>query len=309
LTVKVGVVGVGYLGRHHARIYSELEGVELTSIADIDAGKADEISSQYGSNAYSDYRRIVDDVEAVSIVTPTSLHYEIAMHFLDLGKDVLIEKPITTSVSDAEAIIRVAEEKGCIVQVGHLERFNPAVVAVAEFVEDPVFFESERVSPFLGRALDVDVTLDLMIHDIDIVMSLLNGAGVSDFRVVGAKVLTDKIDVAKAWIEFTDGTTALITASRISGEKQRKLKIYQKDSFVMLDYQKMMIKRYLRSDDGIVSEDIDVMDKEPLKEELADFIDCVRTRRSPRVSAQEGRDALEVALGISEKINNSGGRK
>jgi predicted dehydrogenase len=309
LSVKVGVIGVGYLGQHHARIYSEMEGVELVAVVDTDAGRGGEISSRYGCKAYADYREAIDGLQAVSIATPTSFHFDVAMDCLNAGKDVLIEKPITTTVAEADAIIEVAERKNALVQVGHLERFNPAVVAVSELVDKPEFIESERVSPFLGRGVDVDVTLDLMIHDIDIVMSLLGEAVVRDIKVVGARVLTDKVDVAKAWIEFDGGVTALITASRISGEKQRKLKVYQGDSYVMLDYQKMNIRRFYKAAEGIESESIDVKEKEPLKEELVDFISCVRDRRRPKVSGKEGRDALEVALNITDKIRNKGGRR
>jgi predicted dehydrogenase len=280
----------------------------LIAIVDTDAERGSEISEKFGCKAYTDYREVLDDVQAVSIATPTSFHFDVAMDCLNAGKDVLIEKPITNTVAEANALIEIAERKNAFVQVGHLERYNPAVVAVSNLVGRPEFIESERIAPFQSRGTDVDVTLDLMIHDIDIVMSLLGGAAVKDVRVVGARVLTEKIDVAKAWIEFEGGVTALITASRVSGEKQRKLKIYQEDSFVMLDYMKMDIKRYYRSDEGIASESVHVEEKEPLKEELVDFIECVRERRRPKVSGKEGRDALEVALDITAKIMKSGGR-
>jgi predicted dehydrogenase len=310
LSLKIAVIGAGYLGSHHARIISGLEGAELAAVVDTDLVRAEEVSAAYGCKAYTDYRKTLDDVQAVSIVTPTVYHHDIAIDCLRAGKDVLIEKPITATVAEADSIIKEAEKQNAIVQVGHLERYNPAVVKVAEFISKPVFIESERVSPFPNRGLDVDVTLDLMIHDIDIVMSLLEGAAVKDVRVVGAKVLTDKFDVAKAWIEFQGGVTALITASRISGQKQRKLKLYQEDSFVMLDYMNKSITRHFKKDaeNGIASESLVIEDKEPLKEELIDFVKCVKERRRPRVSASEGRDALEVALRITNSIRNSGGQ-
>lgn len=311
MSVRVAVIGVGYLGSHHARIFSELEGAELAAVVDIDPARAEEASAAYGCPAYTDYRKALDDVQAVSVVTPTIYHHDIAMGCLRAGKDVLIEKPITATVAEADSIMNEAEKQNAILQVGHLERYNPAVVKVAEFIKKPVFIESERVSPFPNRGLDVDVTLDLMIHDIDIVMSLLEGAVVEDVRVVGAKVLTDKFDVVKAWVEFRGGVTALITASRISGRKRRKLKIYQEDSFVVLDYIKMNITRYFKKDseNGIASESLDIEEREPLKEELVDFIGCVKERRRPRVSAVEGRDALAVALRITDGIRNSGGKR
>jgi predicted dehydrogenase len=309
VSIRVAVIGAGYLGRHHARIFSGLEGAELAAVVDIEPARAEEVSAAYGCPAHTDYRNVLDDVQAVSVVTPTIFHYDIAMGCLRAGKDVLIEKPITATVEEADLIINEAEKRNAIVQVGHLERYNPAVVKVAEFIKRPEFIESERVSPFPNRGLDVDVTLDLMIHDIDIVMSLIEGAVVKDVRVVGAKVLTDKFDVAKAWVEFEGGVTALITASRISGQKQRKLKIYQEDSFVVLDYMKRNITRHFRKDSGnsIASESLDIEDREPLKEELIDFVKCVKERRIPKVSAVEGRDALDVALRITNGIRNSGG--
>jgi predicted dehydrogenase len=307
--LRIAVIGVGYLGSHHARILSEMEGTELVAAVDIDNARAEKISAAYGCQAYADYREALDDVQAVSIATPTVYHHDIAMGCLRAGKDVLIEKPITATVAEADSIINEAEKRNAIVQVGHLERYNPAVVKIAEFIKKPEFIESERVSPFPDRGLDVDVTLDLMIHDIDIVMSLLEGAVVEDVRVVGAKVLTNKFDVAKAWVEFQGGVKALITASRISGRKQRMLKVYQEDSFVMLDYMNMNITRYFKKDseNGIASETLDIENKEPLKEELIDFVKCVKERLKPRVSAKEGRDALKVALRITDSIRNSGG--
>jgi predicted dehydrogenase len=307
--LRIAVIGVGYLGSHHARILSEMDGTELVAVVDINNARAEKISAAYGCQAYADYREALDDVQAVSIATPTVYHHDIAMGCLRAGKDVLIEKPITATVAEADSIINEAEKRNAIVQVGHLERYNPAVVKIAEFIKKPEFIESERVSPFPNRGLDVDVTLDLMIHDIDIVMSLIEGAVVEDVRVVGAKVLTDKFDVAKAWVEFQGGVKALITASRISGRKQRMLKVYQEDSFVMLDYMNMNITRYFKKDseNGIASETLDIENKEPLKEELIDFVKCVKERLRPRVSAKEGRDALQVALRITDSIRNSGG--
>lgn len=306
MSIKVGVIGVGYLGQHHARIYSELQGVELVAVSDTDLDRAREIASRYNCKALADYRHILHDVEAVSIVTPTSTHYDIALDCLEAGKDILIEKPITATVAEADALIEEAEKRDSIIQVGHLERYNPAVVALSELVKDTEFVESERVAPFVERALDVDVTVDLMIHDIDIVMSLLGVSSVRDVRVVGAKVLTDKLDVAKAWVEFEGDITALITASRIARAKQRLLKLYQKDSYVVLDYQEMKIRKYFRSGNTIGHETIEVQGREPLKEEIEDFIDCVKERRRPRVSASEGRNALDIALVITNNIKGAG---
>ena len=299
--MRVGVIGVGYLGQHHARIYSEIEDSELAAVVDIDKKRADEFAQKYGGEAYSDYRDILDKVDALSIVTPTIYHYCIALDCLRAGKDILIEKPITVNVRDADKLITESQKMGCIIQVGHLERYNPAILAASEMVKEPVFIESERLSPFLGRGTDVDVTLDLMIHDVDIILSFIS-LPVKEIRAVGAKVLTDKIDVAKAWIEFENGCAALATVSRLSPEKRRRLKIFQKDSYISIDYQNSELKRYFRTKEGISFDVKKPKNKEPLREELKDFISCIKERRRPRVSAVEGREALKIVLEITEMI-------
>ena len=301
MAVKVGVIGVGYLGQHHARIYSEVEEAELVAVTDIDRDKAAAFAEKHRCEASSDYREILSKVDALSIVTPTTSHFKIALACLQAGKDVLIEKPITVTVKEADELIDEAKKRDCIIQVGHLERYNPAILAAADFFSEPLFIESERLSPFFERATDVDVTLDLMIHDIDIMLSLI-AEPVKTIRAVGAKVLTDKIDVAKAWLEFENGCVALATVGRLSPDKSRRLKVFQKDSYISIDYQSSEIKRFTRTEEGISSDIIKPEKKEPLKEELKDFIRCVRQRRRPTVSAYEGRHALKVVLEINEMI-------
>jgi predicted dehydrogenase len=305
LAVRVGVIGVGYLGQHHARIYHEIEDTELTAVVDIVKKKADAFADKYGCESYTNYKDLLHKVDALSIVTPTTSHYCIALDCLKAGKDILIEKPITLTVKEADKLITASEKRGCIIEVGHLERYNPAVLAASEMIKKPLFIESERLSPFLGRGTDVDVTLDLMIHDIDIILSLISSP-VKDIRAVGAKVLTDKIDVAKAWLAFENGCIALATVSRLSPEKQRRLKVFQKDSFISIDYQNLEIKRHFRTKEGISFNVTTPENKEPLREELKDFISCVKERRRPRVSAVEGRAALKIVLEISEMIKRQG---
>lgn len=311
MDLDVGVIGVGYLGRHHARIYSALDGVRLKGVCDTDSGTAGEIAQKYGTTAYGDYKELLPHVGALSIASPTGTHFDIAMQCLKAGKDVLIEKPITESVGEADQLIDEARKRGLIIQVGHLERFNPAVTVLAELMDEPVFFESERVSPFIERASGMDVTIDLMIHDIDIVMSLLGGSGTGDtelidMKVMGAKVMSEKFDVAKAWLEFRDGRAALITASRLAPEKKRSLKVFQKNSYIVLDYQGMSIMKYFKDGAVMASEKIRVKEKEPLKEELISFARCVSTRGTPVVSATDGRNALKIALEITERIEDGG---
>jgi predicted dehydrogenase len=304
VAIKIGVIGVGYLGQHHARIYSELENVELTAV-DIVEEKAHEVAEHYGCESCCDYKQILNKVDALSIVTPTATHYSIALDCLKAGKDILIEKPITENIEEADQLINEAEKRGCVLQIGHLERYNPAVLAASEIINDPLFIESERLAPFLGkggRGTDIDVTLDLMIHDVDIILSLVTHP-VNEIRAVGAEILTDKIDVAKAWLRFDNGCAALATVSRLSPEKQRRLKVFQKDSYLLIDYVNSEIKQYFRNEEGTISyHAIKPENKEPLKEELKDFIRCIETRTRPKVSGIEGRNALQVVLEISDII-------
>jgi len=304
MSLNVAVVGVGYLGKHHARIYSALEDVNLVAIVDPDHGAAASAVSEYVGRAVSDFRDVLDDVDALSIVTPTSLHYDVSLECLRAGKHLLIEKPITSTVDEADALIDAAGANGCIVQVGHLERYNPAVMAVREMVDSPGFIECKRTAPFQPRGTDVDVTLDLMIHDIDIVLSLLDGREITDIRVVGMKVLTGKIDYARASMEFEGGAKALITASRIAMDKKRTMDILHKDSIMHVDYMNMTIKRSIKHDGGMEYESVGLESHEPLKEEIADFVKCVRDGTRPLVSAVEGRRALKVALEITGMIED-----
>ncbi len=303
--LNIGVIGVGYLGQHHARIYSGLEGVRLVGVVDIDMGRAEEIAKKYGCNAYTDYREILDKVDALSIVTPTISHYHIAMDCITAGKHVLIEKPITNSVEEADRLIEESQKRDIIIQVGHLERFNPVFPVILRLVNKPIFIETERLSPFLGRGIDVDITLDLLIHDIDIILALLKSdkpVSIKDIKATGSKVMTENIDIAKAWIDFDNGSQALLTASRISFEKSRKLKIFQEDAYFLVDYQNMEIKRFFMDGEKINHESININKEEPLKEEIRDFIDCIINRRRPIVSAMEGRDAIRIALEINRII-------
>lgn len=304
--IRVGVIGVGYLGQHHARIYSELGretgDIALTAVVDADKGRAEEIAQKYGGTAYADYRDMLGQVDALSIVTPTTMHHRIAMDCISAGKDLMIEKPITTTIEEAEEVIQASEQAGVIVQIGHLERFNPVMEALKPLLDHPTFLEAERVSPFLGRGTDVDITLDLMIHDIDIVLSLLEGNAVRSVTATGSRVLTGTIDFAKAWLGFEGGVHALFTASRVAADKSRRLTVFQKDSYMIVDYQNLEIKRFFKGDGKLLNETITVERKEPLKEELKDFVACIGARSRPRVCAIKGRNALKVALQIGEKI-------
>ena len=301
MAVRVGVIGVGYLGQHHARIFSGLEGVELVGVADTETLKAGEIADKHGCKPFADYTDLVGACDALSIVTPTTTHHAIAMVCLNAGKDLFIEKPITESLEEARAIIEAAEKNGLILQVGHLERYNPAIVAATGMIKAPKFIEAERLSPFLGRGTDVDVTLDLMIHDIDIVLSMVRSK-VKEIRATGDSVITGKIDVVKAWLEFESGCKALVTASRLATEKSRKLRIHQEDSYISIDYQSQEVRRYFKHGTDVSFDVVKSENKEPLKEELRDFISCLQSRRKPVVTGKEALDALEIVLKISEML-------
>jgi predicted dehydrogenase len=301
VAVRVGVIGVGYLGQHHARIFSGIDGVELVGVADTETVQAGKIAEKYGCKPFADYTDLVGACDALSIVTPTTTHHAIAMVCLNAGKDLFIEKPITESLEEARAIIEAAEKNGLILQVGHLERYNPAIVAATEMIKAPKFIEAERLSPFLGRGTDVDVTLDLMIHDIDIVLSMVRSK-VKEIRATGDSVMTGKIDVVKAWLEFESGCKALITASRLATEKSRKLRIHQEDSYISIDYQSQEVRRYFKHGTDISFDVVKPENKEPLKEELRDFISCVLSRKRPMVSGKEAMDALEIVLKINEML-------
>jgi predicted dehydrogenase len=304
LSVKIGVIGVGYLGQHHARIFSGLDDVELVCVCDMNSERSKEISGAYGCSAFQSYADMIGVCDALSIVTPTTTHHKVAMECLDAGKDVFIEKPITEDIVEATTLVSLAEKKGLILQVGHLERYNPAVIVAAGLIQRPRFIEAERLSPFLGRGTDVDVTLDLMIHDIDILLSIVKKP-LKDFRVAGGSIMTDKIDAAKAWLEFEDGCNALLTASRLSQEKKRTLKIFQQDSYISVDYQRQEVGHYVKKGSEISSNIIKPEHREPLREELRDFVHNIVTREKPLVSGREATAALEIALAITAAIRKA----
>lgn len=304
MTISVGVIGVGYLGQHHARIFSELEGVELVGVSDIDVPRGEEIAQRYGCRFVPGHEELIGLCDALSIAATTPSHHRLAADCLRAKKDLFIEKPIAETVEEAREIVEMAARTERILQVGHLERYNPAVIEASRMIRAPRFVESERLSPFLGRGTDVDVTIDLMIHDIDIVMSIVNSK-VRDIRAIGESVLSGKIDVVKAWIDFENGCAALITASRLAPEKVRKLRVYQKDAYLLIDYQNQEVRRYFKVGGEISMDVVKPGNREPLKEELRDFVDCVRERRKPPVSGSEALEALEIALRITSMLTRT----
>jgi predicted dehydrogenase len=306
--LRVGVVGVGYLGRFHARIYADMPDVDLVGVVDVDAARAQEIAQQYGARAYTDTHDLLGQVDAVSIVVPTVHHARVARPFLERGVHMLMEKPIAPTLEESQELVQLAEQAGVIFQVGHLERFNAGIMELAARVRRPRFLEVHRLGTFVDRATDVDVVIDLMIHDIDIVMSLIQ----SDIRNIaanGISVITPHVDIANARIEFDNGAVANVTASRVSNKKLRRIRIFSQDNYYGLDYidQKLEIVRAVPDAAGgkwpkIVTESLAIAPHPPLDTELAHFVHAVRTRTPPLVTGRVGLEALRVALLVKEKI-------
>jgi predicted dehydrogenase len=304
--LRAAVVGVGHLGRHHARILSSIEGATLTAVVDTNEQRAAEIAAGVGARAFTNARDIVDQVDLVSIATPTDTHAEIASLFLDRGIPVLVEKPLARSVDEADAIIRAAARTGAVLAVGHTERFNPAVIAARPAVKAPGFIEVHRLGTFPERSLDIDVVFDLMIHDLDLVLSIVQSE-VESLEAVGVPVLTDRADIANARIRFASGCVANITASRISRDRTRKIRFFQRDAYISIDCgaKEAEVYRLVRHADRrptIEGGKIDVPDSEPLRNELQDFVDAVRTRRAPLVGGADGRRAVALAADITERM-------
>ena len=314
--IKVGVVGVGYLGQFHAEKYAKIEGVELVGVVDIDSTRAREIAKRHRTQPFFRHSDLYDKVQAVSIAVPTPSHYSIAKDFLLRGIDVLLEKPISTTLEEADELIQSAESKDLILQIGHLERFNGAMLALEGMVQDPVFIESNRLGPFLMRGTEVDVVLDLMIHDLDIILSWVQSK-VKWLHSVGIPVLTPHIDIANVRVEFENGCTANLTASRVSRERVRKIRLFQPKGYLSIDFlsQKVIYAgKKEEAEEGklpkIVIRKIPVKKVDPLKMEMESFLQSVRDRRPPRVTGGEGKQALDVALqivqGIKELIKKRG---
>ncbi len=300
--IRIAVIGVGYLGYHHTRILKELDDVELVGVIDINAERAKAVGEEFGVPYYISYDDVLNKAEAFVISTPTVTHFEIAKNLIENDKHVLIEKPVTATVSQAKELIELKKKTDKIVTVGHIERFNPALKSFKNKVEFPFYFISERLGRFSNRALDVDVIKDLMIHDIDIVFSLVRGK-CKDIRAVGIPVVTDKIDIANVIIEFEGGSVANLTASRVSAEKVRKVRIFQRSSYFNLDYtiQEVYVTRVYKN--NIKRTAIDVKKEEPLKLELENFVNAIKGEEKQEISLEEGAFALQIAEKISRLIN------
>lgn len=325
--LKVGVVGIGHLGKIHARVYSELPSVDLVAVADINEEEASSAASKYGCEAFLDYRDMIDKVDAVSVVVPTDLHFQVSSDFIRAGKHVIVEKPMTLNLKESEDLVALSRENGIVMQVGHVERFNPAVVAVQEYIETPRFIECDRISAFSFRSMDVGVVLDMMIHDIDIVLAFVD-APVKEIDAIAVSVVGQHEDMANARIAFENGCIANLRASRISRKTMRKIRIFQEDTYVSLNYgthkaqvfkktgsfdpkvllefkknalsvkdaQEMMFRKIL------TIHEIDIVFEEPLKKELESFVQSIKDGIEPVVSGELGLKTMQIATHILEAI-------
>ncbi len=309
MTIRCAVIGVGYLGKFHAQKYAALDSAELVAVVDPDVEAATALADELGCQHCIAHDDILDQVDAVSIVAPTTLHHQIASDCLRRGIHVLLEKPITTTVAEAEELVALAKAHSAVLQVGHLERFNPAIMALGDRLSDQVrFIESHRLAPFKPRATDVSVMLDLMIHDIDIILNLVKSE-VSDIRASGASVLSDSVDIANARLEFANGCVANVTASRISQKSERKMRIFQQNHYLTVDFQEKVLDVYSRGDEemfpgvpDITHDQLSGGESDALLLEIKDFLSAISHGHAPVVTGEDGKRALETAIRISALV-------
>lgn len=306
--IRIGVIGTGYLGRLHARVLSEMPEVHLIGFVEPDDGAAAEVEEKLGARRFPAVSDLAGEISAAVVATSTGAHAVVAGELLERGVDVLIEKPITSTVGEARRLIALARERGRIIQVGHVERYNPAIVAAIPHIGETRYVEADRIGVFSGRSLDIDVLLDLMIHDLQLVLSLV-GSGVAAIHAVGVPVLTDRVDMANVRLELESGAVANLTASRVSNERVRKFRLFGSDSYLSVDTKEQAVHGYrlLRSAKGARIEPLEltVEKKEPLRAELEAFAKCVVTRERPLVAGEDGLDALELAVLVGEEIDRS----
>jgi len=308
--LRVGVVGIGYLGKFHVEKYASIPGVQIMGLVDRIFPRAKEWADRLGTKPFSDYRELLGSVDAVSVVVPTDQHHRVAKDFLESGSDVLLEKPISSTLQEAEDLIATAKKFGRVLQVGHLERFNPAIQAAWDKIRAPLFIESHRLTPFRGRGIEVDVVLDLMIHDLDIILHMVRSK-VEHIHAVGVPVLTKKPDIANARVQFEGGCVANITSSRITVEDQRRIRLFQPDVYLALDYAAQKVAMYRRiftpgkSNFEIAAEPVKVKPGDALEMEILSFIHSSTTREAPIVTGEDGRNALALAMDINDQIRGN----
>jgi predicted dehydrogenase len=303
--IRVAVVGCGEFGRNHARVYNEIESAELVGVFDSDSARAVAFANEFGGRVFSSLDELRGNVDAASVAVPTIAHAEVGCRLMEQGIDVLVEKPMAATLAEADKLVDGARRHARILQIGHVERFNPAVLAVEPILNRPLFFEVHRLGVFTPRSLDVDVIYDLMIHDLDILLALV-GEPVTEVKAVGIPVLTDKVDIAHARLEFAGGAVANVTASRVSTERVRKVRFFQQHEYISLDYARRDALRVRVNRPGpepeFAFEKLDAPAVEPLRGELEAFLEAVRTRKAPKTSGESGRASLELAVRVMTSI-------
>jgi len=309
--IKIGVVGIGHLGNYHLQKYQKMPGCRIVGVCDSVPERARQAADLYGCKAVADFRNLAGMIDAVSIAVPTGAHYEVASVFLEAGVDVLLEKPIAVTLDEADQLIALADAKGLVFQIGFIERFNPAVAALHNVMGRPLFIESHRLHPFFERGTDVDVILDLMVHDLDILLHFVQSP-VKTVEAVGVSVLSDKVDIANARLTFASGCVANITASRVTGKTMQKIRFFGVEGYHAVDYQKRKLvslgKKNGADGQAVITENpVKIQMLDPLEEEIRAFIQAVAGRTPPPVSSREGRAALELALRINAEIARNRG--
>ncbi len=303
-TVKVAVVGVGHLGSRHARIYSELPGVDLVAVVDTDFSRAEEVAGDYSCRSFRQIKDIPEAVEAVSVVVPTDRHYQVAAALLEKNHHLLVEKPITDDVPLAQELLKLADKNNLVLQVGHVERFNPGILSLEKIIREPRFIECHRNAPFQRRGTEVGVVLDLMIHDLDLILHLV-ASPVESLEAVGVPLLSRYEDIANARIKFKNGCIANISTSRVSPGKMRKIRIYQDDAYISLDYMAQEARVYRLEANRILVDHLPVPKGEPLKLELESFVEAVRLGGKPQVPAEGSLAALKIAVEVTRQVEKS----
>jgi len=301
MKLRIGIAGLGHIGKNHARILAELPECELAAVFDIDTNLAREMAEKHGTRAVATLEEFAEAVDAATIATPTPTHFQIAEYLLKAGRHLLVEKPITERTQDARRLVELSLEAGRILQVGHVERFNPVMSKLEELLTQPRFIEAHRLSPYPNRSIEIGVVLDLMIHDLEIILHLVRSP-VKSIDAVGVPVLSRGEDIATVRLHFQNGCVANVTASRISPEKLRKIRVFQREGYVSLDYQNQTGEIYRLAGGRIVREEVEIEKDEPLKRELAAFVECARQGKRPKVSGYEGAAALELAVEITRRI-------
>jgi predicted dehydrogenase len=299
--LRVGVVGVGHIGSNHARLYAEIPSTDFTAIYDLDLPKGNAIGKKFGTTAAKSLDEFIEMIDAASVATPTNTHYEVARSLLARGKHLLVEKPITDNTAHAGELVDLAARNGLILQVGHVERFNPVLSALEKHLTRPRFIEAHRLAPYPDRSTDIGVVLDLMIHDLEVILHFVQSP-VQSIDAVGVPVLSRGEDIANARLRFESGCVANVTSSRISPERMRKIRVFQEDAYLSLDYQNQSGEIYRRAGGRITRDKVEIEREEPLKRQLMSFIDCASTGREPRVSGFQATAALELAVEITKRI-------